>query len=200
MSALIVLAISVVAFIGAGALSSKINISLPFVTSAVVGGAVLAELFLPGSLLDAFPGSSSFAFLTENGAGVLAATAAVLIFAWWYARAWLIEGRDDAERATQSVVRQAENFAQTWFTTWRVIALGLVSIAALFLGEFASLLGEFPLAVANVATLVLGYFQLGGVVPWVGGVISTLFPSMTSEQWLVTTTLLFIVAVGVRNS
>lgn len=200
LSALILLGLAVVGFVVVARLSEKVNISMPFVLSAVVGGAVVAELVMTGSLLSAFPGSGAFGFLTQYGTGVLVATTGVVIVFWWYIRAWVIEGRRDADRATQSVVRQAEGFAETWFTTWRVLAVALVGIGALFLGELGTFLGEFPLAVANVATIALGYVQLGGVVPYVGGAISTLFPAMSAEQWLLATAILFIGGVVVRNS
>ena len=194
------LGFAVVVFVAVAGVSSKVNISLPFVLSALVGGAVVAELVLSGPLLGVVPGSASFGVLTQYGTGALVATAAVLIVSWWYVRAWLIEGRDEADRATQSVARQAESFAGAWFKTWRYLALGVLGIGALFFGEIVSFLGEFPLAVSNIGAIALGYLQLGGQIPYVGGVISTMFPSMSATQWIFATAFLFVLGVGVRNA
>jgi hypothetical protein len=104
------------------------------------------------------------------------------------------------KRLTRRYERLFDEYAQIG----RLIAVGLASLGAIFLGQFAvgfgevgTMLAEAPAFVGWVLTSLAGYLSLGGSLPIVGSDVP-LIGTLTAGGFAVLVGLILLVALGVR--
>lgn len=183
------------------------RINVGFVVSLLALLALFVEVFLPASI--AGPIAEAVASLGVpvaelNGTLLFFWAAVVILLIWIIDIRFISKTAKKPNTVAKRVTRRSERLVDEYATMFRVIALGVVSIAfvlldqgAVFAGELGDLVGQSPALASYVVTATAGFLSLGGSLPVVGDL--PLLGSLSAGGFAVLAAALFLLAVAVKN-
>ena len=180
------------------------ELSISWALSAIAIGGLLIAYFAPEFAVDAI---SSRTITWPPDPWKLAVLVAATIAVWWVIDIRLISRSGvKPDTVAKRFRSRAEGLAESWFTIFAVAFGATLTIGVLLLntfvgpviGELADLFTMAPYAVADVATILLGYLALGGDVPILNGI--PFLSEVGATGWVFLAGAILLLAVGVDFS